>query len=286
MIFSGEDMPRNFGDEYDNHKVFSYLKDIMAFYDTLSYSNYTPVDYASIASKSKILNTAPYIYSSLAGTIESIYVLLHNGRCNDAMSLVRKYCDSIILEIYIRILVKEIRNNVLEESFLDYIQNNAITKWIDAESRLLDEKDMKTVFGKISTSFPALTDLFQLRDSKALYRKLRDLCNDNLHNNYLYTIIANDTEMIRGQKRLRSVMMNNIFKSLSFFFSIHFAFIYCGDSNYMMSSDYIDYLDCGSQPPEGSERWVAPSVATAFDIVKNTVPNVADYLISLDIMDI
>lgn len=172
MIFSGEDMPRKFGDEYDNHKVFSYLKDIMAFYDTLSYSNYTPVDYASIASKSKILNTAPYIYSSLAGTIESIYVLLHNGRCNDAMSLVRKYCDSIILEIYIRILVKEIRNKVLEESFLDYIQNNAITKWIDAESRLLDEKDMKTVFGKISTSFPALTDLFQLRDSKALYRKL------------------------------------------------------------------------------------------------------------------
>ena len=135
---------------------------------------------------------------------------------------------------------------------------------------MLDEKDMKTVFGKISTSFPALTDLFQLRDSKALYRKLRDLCNDNLHNNYLYTIIANDAEMIRGQKRLRSVMMNNIFKSLSFFFSIHFAFIYCGDSNYMMSSDYIDYLDCGSQPPEGSERWVAPSVATAFDIVKNT----------------
>lgn len=40
--FSGEDMHRNFGDEYDNHKVFSYLKDIMAFYDTLSYSNYIP----------------------------------------------------------------------------------------------------------------------------------------------------------------------------------------------------------------------------------------------------
>lgn len=114
----------------------------MAFYDTLSYSNYTPVDvdYASIASKSKILNTAPYIYSSLAGTIESIYVLLHNGRCNDAMSLVRKYCDSIILEIYIRILVKEIRNRVLEESFLDYIQNNAITKWLTLRADCLMKK--------------------------------------------------------------------------------------------------------------------------------------------------
>ena len=30
MIFSGEDMPINFGDEYDNHKVFSYLKALVS----------------------------------------------------------------------------------------------------------------------------------------------------------------------------------------------------------------------------------------------------------------
>ena len=286
MIFSGEDMPRTFGDEYDNHKIFSYLKDIMAFYDTLSFSNYRPVEYTSVLSKSKVLHTATYIFRSLAGTIESIYVLLHNGRCNDAMALVRKYCDSIILDIYKTILEKGFREKVLENMSIESIKNNDVTNWIDAEGRLFDEKSMKIVYGKISEYYPELTRLFKLKNSNALFHKLKDLCNDNMHNNYLYTMMANDAEMIKLRKELRLPMINSVSKSIRFFFSIHFAFIYCGDALYMMSSDYIDNLDCGSQPPKGSERWVAPSVKTAFDIVKKTVPDVADYLISIDIMDL
>lgn len=286
MIFSGEDMPRTFGDEYDNHKIFSYLKDIMAFYDTLSFNNYRPVEYTSILSKSKVLYAGTYIFSSLAGTIESIYVLLHNGRCNDAMALVRKYCDSIILDIYKTILEKQLREKVLENMSIESIKNNDVTNWIDAEGRLFDEKSMKTVYGKISEYYPELTRLFKLKNSNALFHKLKEFCNDNMHNNYLYTMMANDAEMIKFREDLRLPMINSASKTIRFFFSIHFAFIYCGDALYMMSSDYIDYLDCGSQPPKGSERWVAPSVIKAFDIVKKTVPDVADYLIGLDIMDL
>lgn len=286
MIFSGENMPRNFGDEYDNHMVFSYLKDIMAFYDTLSFSNYRPVEYSSILSKSKVLYTGTYIFSSLAGTIESIYVLLHNGRCNDAMALVRKYCDSIILDIYKTILEKELRDKVLENMSIESIKNNEITNWIDAEGRLFDEKRMKIVYGKISEYYPELTCLFKLKNSDTLFHKLKEVCNDNMHNNYLYTMMANDAEMIKLREDLRMPMINNVSKSIRFFFSIHFAFIYCGDALYMMSSDYIDHLDCDSIPPEGSERWVAPAVISAFEIVRKTVPKVADYLISLDIMDL
>lgn len=286
MIFSGENMPRNFGDEYDKHMVFSYLKDIMAFYDTLSFSNYRPVDYSSILSKSKVLYTGTSIFSSLAGTIESICVLLHNGRCNDAMALVRKYCDSIILDIYKTILEKELRDKVLENMSIESIKNNEITNWIDAEGRLFDEKRMKIVYGKINEYYPELTCLFKLKNSDTLFHKLKEVCNDNMHNNYLYTMMANDAEMIKLREDLRMPMINNVSKSIRFFFSIHFAFIYCGDALYMMSSDYTDHLDCDSIPPEGSERWVAPAVISAFEIVRKTVPTVADYLVSLDIMDL
>ena len=33
----------------------------------------------------------------------------------------------------------------------------------------------------------------------------------------------------------------------------------------MMASDYIDSLEIGMTPPEGSERWIAPFAQEAFD---------------------
>lgn len=202
------------------------------------------------------------------------------------MALVRKYCDSIILDIYKTILEKELRDKVLENMSIESIKNNEITNWIDAEGRLFDEKRMKIVYGKISEYYPELTYLFKLKNSDTLFHKLKEVCNDNMHNNYLYTMMANDAEMIKLREDLRMPMINNVSKSIRFFFSIHFAFIYCGDALYMMSSDYIDHLDCDFIPPEGSERWVAPAVISAFEIARKTVPKVADYLISLDIMDL
>lgn len=54
-----------------------------------------------------------------------------------------------------------------------------------------------------------------------------------------------------------------------------------------MSSDYRDYAEMGQKPPEGSERWVSIPVQDVFNnIVKKYYPNIADYLIELDLMDL
>ena len=37
------------------------------------------------------------------------------------------------------------------------------------------------------------------------------------------------------------------------------------NDHYMMSSDYIDNLDCGMTPEEDSQYWVAPYVQKMFD---------------------
>ena len=39
----------------------------------------------------------------------------------------------------------------------------------------------------------------------------------------------------------------------------------------IMSSDYIDYLDCGDTPPKDSQYWVAPFVLDFVDKYKNTL---------------
>lgn len=55
----------------------------------------------------------------------------------------------------------------------------------------------------------------------------------------------------------------------------------------MMSSDYMDYLDCGMQPPPGCERWVPNPVQIAFSsIIQKYTPKISKYLLSLDLMDL
>jgi hypothetical protein len=168
------------------------------------------------------------------------------------------------------------------------IKDNKIKKWVDAESQMFTEKDLnKSGYKEISETYPKLTKLFNLTDKDSLYRKLRDLCNDNIHHNNLYNMIANDCDMIRARKDIRRPFIDNINKALKFFFSIHFAFIYEGNPSAMISSDYVDYLDMGEQPPIGCERWVAPSVQEVFNsIVKPFNTDVAKYIKSLDKLDL
>lgn len=286
-MLSKKELPRSFGDEYDNHTIFNEIKTVQDFYEALSYCNISFIENAAFMSESKVFSTSTYIYGSMEGTMESISVLLHNGRCNDAFALLRKYCDSIILDIYKNILSKQIDNEYYKSLSLDAIKNNRIKQWIDAENSLYDEREITNVYKTIAKEFPELTKIFNLTNKSTLYHKLRDICNDNMHYNYLYTMMANDASMISSRKDIWMPIFKGMSKAIKLFFSIHFAFIYVGDPGILMSSDYMDYCDCGMQPPTGCERWVSKPVQTAFaSIVKPCFPRVSKYLLTLNLMDI
>lgn len=287
MFPSHDKLPRSFGNEYDNHIIFSEIKIIQDFYEALSYCNISPIENVAFMSDSKVFSTSTYIYSSIEGTLESISVLLHNGRCNDAFALVRKYCDSIILDIYKNILSKQVDKEFYERLSLEVYKNNKIKQWIDAENRLFEERDIVNVYKAIKKEYPELTKLFNLTDKSTLYHKLRDICNDNMHYNYLYTMMANDANMIQSRKDLWMPLLKNMAKAIRLFFTIHFSFIYVGDARILMSSDYIDYMDCGMQPPPGCERWIPNPVQIAFSsIIQKYTPKISEYLLSLDLMDL
>ena len=286
-ITISEQKPRLFGVGYDDHIVFTYLDTIKSFYNTLSWCNISGVETTAILSQSIIFSTKTYIYSSIEGTIESISALLRNGRCNDAFALVRKYCDSIILDIYKYILVREIEDRFHLELSIECIKDNRIKAWIDSEDALFNEKETGKIYAKIADVHPQLTKLFNLTDRDTLYHKLRNICNDNVHYNHLYNMMANDYEMIKSHKEMRNFYINSISKAIVLFFTIHFAFIYESNPMIYMSTDYVDHLDCGASPPEGCERWVCQPVQNAFDdVVKPNNPSIATYLKSLDLMDL
>jgi hypothetical protein len=47
-----------------------------------------------------------------------------------------------------------------------------------------------------------------------------------------------------------------------------------------MASDYMDYMDLGLTPPEGSENWIASFAQDAFDKIIKPYRAIADFIIS------
>src|SRR3546814_20535950 len=48
---------------------------------------------------------------------------------------------------------------------------------------------------------------------------------------------------------------------------MHLGYIFFLNDRYLMSSDYLDALECGMQPEDGSQYWVAPFIQEVFDKV-------------------
>ena len=69
-------------------------------------------------------------------------------------------------------------------------------------------------------------------------------------------------------------------------FLLHLSFIFHLNPQYLMASDYIDYLDEGMTPPEGSQAWIASFAQDAFDKVIKPHRAIADFILSTCYLEI
>ena len=53
-----------------------------------------------------------------------------------------------------------------------------------------------------------------------------------------------------------------------------------------MASDYMDYMEEGVTPPEGSEAWIAPFAQDAFDRVIKPHETIANFILSTYLLEI
>ena len=85
----------------------------------------------------------------------------------------------------------------------------------------------------------------------------------------------------------RIKLLNQLSEDMKNIFIKHLVWLFSLKDNYMMASDYIDYLDMGETPPENSQYWVAPFVQEIFDdIVKKNRPDLAEELIKSTCMEL
>lgn len=248
--------------EYIGHKVFAILDSLIEFYNCVYMVG---PDFITKGVMSGLMNIDHVVCASLAGTLDSIRLVLSEGRINDAYALVRKYHDGIIAGIYVNVYLEE--NYSLDNFIVEKIQN-----WVKNKEKLPSSETMlKTIRGH-----QPLQELEKLFDWDGLYYRIRRLSNGNTHYNKLYYMWLNNN-MIYNPKRVKE--LDNIYSCVLHLFILHFAYMYSLNPQYMMSSDYVDALDVGMEPEEGSQYWVASYVSKVYEeIVKSKRPDIAEYM--------
>lgn len=197
-------------------------------------------------------NYASYIYLSLRGTLDSIATLLRASQITDAYTLVRKYLDDVLIEIYFDVVRKE-KFDWKANKVVDDVDN-----WIKREQWIPRVEKIMTVLRDSEST----RDLYPLFDWGGALKRNRELLDGMVHTSSFGNILLNcrDVATVDREKHL-----NHISTLLRSFFTIHLGFVFHLNSHYMMASDYVEYLEVGETPPEGAERLIAPYAQAAFD---------------------
>lgn len=248
--------------EYQSNKLFPLLDSLVEYYSAVYL--FGP-DFITPGVLSGLLNIDNVICGSLAGTLDSVRVVLKEGRMNDAYALLRKYYDGIIVAVYVNVYIAE--NYNLDNYIVEKIQN-----WVKNKDKLPSSERMLKAIQK----HKPLEDLVKLFDFDGIYCRIRRLANGNTHYNKLYYLWLNNN-MIYNPNRVKE--LDSLYACTLNLFILHFAFMYSLNPHYMVSTDYIDALEVGVQPEEGSQYWVAPYVKEVFDkyVVTNR-PDVAEFM--------
>ncbi|EHJ91474.1 hypothetical protein [Vreelandella boliviensis] len=243
---------------YKEHFIFSDLDSYIDFYSSLAFS---VMGFATMGTTA-VVNMDTYLYSSIQGTVESIKLVLEKGRINDSYCLLRKYYDSAIINTYSNLYIKE--NFSAEKFFVAQINN-----WLHGKEQLPEYR----VMSQYLRNSDRLGGINACLYSDDRYKRIRVRCNDHTHYNYFYHVMINDNEVYLNN-RLSS--LDHLAEDLRDIFILHLSYIFSLHQHYMMSSDYVDHLDCGMQPPKDSQYWVAPFIQKVFDeIIKKNRPDIA-----------
>lgn len=240
MLFDSTDK------KYFEHQVF---KDLTIFSDLYSSVADTIFSFSTQGTRA-IANIDTYVLMSIDGTIESIKTVLRNGRINDAYSLLRKYNDSIIINIYTNLYIND--NYSINNLIVDKIDN-----WRSGKNRLPKFEHMV----KYIISSSKLKEINDILLTDPIFMEIRNRCNDHMHYNYLQYAVYNtkvyNTERIMILSKYREDLIN--------LFILHLSYLFYLNDHYMGSPGYHDALFAGVDPGEETQYDVNRIVQEIFD---------------------
>ena len=196
------------------------------------------------------------ISTSFELTAGSIITCCESGCIADAYSLLRKYRDDMFFYLYIVVYDTCNRSNH-KLTVLTQMETN-IERWINND---LNDLHIGTVLQAIGQS-PQVKDAVLKYNLKSYMDALGDRLNNYVHSNgvVFYNFNINAYQGNTLQKLLEGLLKDIRSITITFLFLLTL----CSPIS-IMSTDYMDSLDCNSPPPDGSEYWVAPFITKFFN---------------------
>lgn len=288
--------------EYLLHPIFNDLKEADQFYSVLSMNIIYWVPFG--LSKKPIINYDSYFVGSMAETISSITKLLKCGHIADACTLVRRFDDLAITNVYIALRLemrrKELYSKIgdgtwankslaeIEEATTD----KAISAWMQDKLNQTDAAKLFSIKKMLKTieraDYLRLINTVLEPDSK-IYATLRQRLDNYVHSNSYSTIISND-RCIYWEGRMRA--LNQLQIDLRTIIIRHLSYLFSINDHYLLDQNVIDTISMGMQPEPGAEFSVDMAIQ---EYLRKTIykfrPDIAKVLIAstkmrlMDFMD-
>ena len=188
------------------------------------------------------------ILLSIEFTIGNVIACCDVGCIADANTLARKFRDDLFFYMYILVydtksMQKEIKD---AESYIE--------SWAQNKLNNLDISEVLKTIG-ISPILSNVVEKYNLKDS---FNKISNRLNNFVHSNG--QIFYNDnTALVDTSKYLEQV--KQLIEDVKYIVITFFILLAICCPHLIMSSDYVDFLEVGETPPDGSQYLIAPFIA-------------------------
>ena len=176
----------------------------------------------------------------------------------DAYTLLRKYRDDLFFCLY---LVNYDVNIKAGRIYSTSKMENNIDQWCKNRLSNLNISEVLATIGS-SEKLKGAVRKYGLQKS---FEEIGKILNNYTHGNgYLF---YNSNACLLDEKDLENQLFNVVSTAQYITTTFLLLLVLCSPQ-YIMSTDYIDHLEFGQTPPDGSQYWVAPFVVEFF---KNNV---------------
>lgn len=287
--FPSDDGEQVFSLHGQDHSVFETIALMISTYEVVSMTAFSTLGQY----RSRAHGIDSWFLDSISGTLDSIRLCLSRGHISDAYGLLRSVVERTWLHTYLldrscqddmMVQIETDSPEAFSESLVKHFgtedwYDRAIEDWIAGRKPLPALREIRPSL-QMSQHLVDLNALFPSNEDK----EISDRCNDHLHVNFAKFLFSH-YDGYRLDKLVPAC--NQIEIDLKFVISKHLTHLFFFRQSYMASDDYVGSLDCGLEPEEGSQYWVAPVVQEFYDkLVSPKSPGIVDFLRAQTSMEI
>lgn len=281
-------------------KVYKYINNFKEVLDFLSFHNFEMPSFLSY--RHLWLSITPGINSSIK-TLDAIKKLIEINDFIDAYVLIRKLRDNLLFDCVIAQDAESNHPELTDDFFKPFLNENngfdlskleaaldrfvlantiyeidnedkdRIEKWRKNNVRYKNgEKDKWIGYYEFKCKLETNLNILEI-NRKYLDKHLSFLQKQT--NSYVHTL---SFEYSNNYSKTNKEHLECIYSLLRIIKFTLISYLMLIKSRLFASADYTDYLECGVEPPEGSQYWIAPLISDVLAEIKGVNKGLYHYL--------